>query len=73
MSEQDSATPPGTPPPTPPGPPVGPSAPLAASPAVDRPSRWLPSLIWMIPVLAALIGAWQVVSWVTNKGATVYV
>jgi len=73
MSEQDSATPSATPPPTPPEPPVGPSAPLAASPAIDRPSRWLPSLIWMIPVLAALIGAWQVVSWVTNKGATVYV
>lgn len=73
MSEQDSATPSATPPPTPPEAPVGPSAPLAASPAIDRPSRWLPSLIWMIPVLAALIGAWQVVSWVTNKGATVYV
>jgi len=76
MSEQDSATPPANPPPTPPtppDPPVGPSAPLAASPAIDRPSRWLPSLIWMIPVLAALIGAWQVVSWVTNKGSTVYV
>ena len=65
MSEQDGARPP--------EPPVGPAAPLAASPSVDRPSRWLPSLIWMIPVLAALIGAWQVVSWVTNKGATVYV
>jgi paraquat-inducible protein B len=72
MSEPDSAHAPANPP-TPPEPPVGPSAPLAASPAVDRPSRWLPSLIWMIPVLAALIGAWQVVSWVTNKGATVYV
>jgi paraquat-inducible protein B len=79
MSEQDGGRPPT--PPAPPGPPVeptpgpavGPSAPLAASPAVDRPSRWLPSLIWMIPVLAALIGAWQVISWVTNKGATVYV
>jgi len=73
MSEQDSANSPANPPPTPSEPPVGPSAPLAASPAIDRPSRWLPSLIWMIPVLAALIGAWQVVSWVTNKGATVYV
>jgi paraquat-inducible protein B len=72
MSEPDSAHAPANPP-TPPEPPVGPSAPLAASPAVDRPSRWLPSLIWMIPVLAALIGAWQVVSWVTNKGSTVYV
>jgi paraquat-inducible protein B len=76
MSEQDGVRPPATPgeqpaPAVEPAP--GPSAPLAASPAVDRPSRWLPSLIWMIPVLAALIGAWQVISWVTNKGATVYV
>ncbi len=76
MSEQDGVRPPATPgePPAPAAEPApGPSAPLAASPAVDRPSRWLPSLIWMIPVLAALIGAWQVISWVTNKGATVYV
>ena len=58
MSEQD-----GSPPPT-----------LAApKPAVDRPSRWLPSLIWLIPLLAAVIGAWQVVHWMTNKGSTVYV
>src|SRR5450830_1346951 len=47
---------------------LGPSA-----PAVDRPSRWLPSLIWLIPLLAAVIGAWQVVHWMTNKGPTVYV
>nr|WP_229446412.1 MlaD family protein [Massilia oculi] len=57
MSEPDGARPP-----------QGPS-----SPDVDRPSRWLPSLIWLIPLLAAIIGAWQVVQWVTNKGPTVYV
>lgn len=51
----------------------GASAPRAASPEIDRPSRWLPSLIWLIPLLAAIIGAWQVVSWMTNKGPTVYV
>ena len=68
MSEQEGVRPPAdspggsTPPALPPG-----------RPAVDRPSRWLPSLIWLIPLLAALIGAWQVVHWVTNKGSTVYV
>ncbi len=42
-------------------------------PAVDRPSRWLPSLIWLIPVLAAIIGATQVVNWMTSRGPTVTV
>jgi len=62
MSEQDGARPP-----------QGPAAPGPTSPDVDRPSRWLPSLIWLIPLLAAIIGAWQVVQWMTNKGPTVYV
>ena len=61
MSEQDSAAPPR----------VGIAKP--ALPDVDRPSRWLPSLIWLIPLLAAIIGAWQVLEWMTNKGATVHV
>lgn len=42
-------------------------------PAVERPSRWLPSLIWLIPVLAALIGATQVVNWMTSRGPTITV
>ncbi|WP_338762868.1 MlaD family protein [Massilia sp. METH4] len=42
-------------------------------PAVDRPSRWLPSLIWLIPVVAAIIGATQVVNWMTSRGPTVTV
>ncbi|WBS00571.1 MlaD family protein [Pseudoduganella sp. SL102] len=42
-------------------------------PAVDRPSRWLPSLIWLIPVLAAIIGATQVVNWMTSRGPTITV
>lgn len=62
MSEPDDAGAPRRPPA------LGPS-----SPDVDRPSRWLPSLIWLIPLLAAIIGAWQVVHWMTNKGPTVYV
>ncbi|MBB3221130.1 PqiB family protein [Pseudoduganella umbonata] len=42
-------------------------------PAVDRPSRWLPSLIWLIPVLAAVIGATQVIDWMTSRGPTIVV
>lgn len=42
-------------------------------PAVDRPSRWLPSLIWLIPVLAAVIGATQVINWMTSRGPTIVV
>lgn len=47
--------------------------PLPPQPDVDRPNRWLPSLIWLIPVIAAIIGATQVVNWMTNKGPTITV
>jgi paraquat-inducible protein B len=47
--------------------------PAPYQPDIDRPSRWLPSLIWLIPLLAALIGAFQVVSWLTNKGPEITV
>lgn len=70
MSEKDGAPPPNVPPVQSDAQP-GPSAPPA--PAVDRPNRWLPSLIWLIPLLAALIGAVQIVGWLTNKGPTITV
>lgn len=66
MPEQDGARPP-----HPQEPPAGTDR--ARTPSIDRPSRWLPSLIWLIPLLAALIGAWQVIGWMSNKGPTVYV
>jgi len=47
--------------------------PQAPQPEVDRPSRWLPSLIWLIPLLAAIIGATQVASWLLDKGPTITV
>jgi paraquat-inducible protein B len=50
-----------------------PPNPTPYQPDIDRPSRWLPSLIWLIPLLAALIGAFQVVSWLTNKGPEITV
>lgn len=57
-------------------PPVQPPAPPPAkppSPEVDRPSRWLPSLVWLIPVLAAIVGAVQVANWMANKGPKITV
>ena len=80
MSEQDGARPPAstsTPGPLPPSAdgagPQRPNDPRAPRPAIDRPSRWLPSLIWLIPVLAAIIGAWQVAVWMGNRGPTISV
>jgi len=74
MSEQDGVRPPASsavPPDPSPRPPSVRSA--APTPAIDRPSRWLPSLIWLIPVLAAIIGAWQVAVWLGNQGPTITV
>lgn len=42
-------------------------------PDVDRPSRWLPSLVWLIPLLAAIIGATQVAAWLLDKGPEITV
>jgi paraquat-inducible protein B len=50
-----------------------PQAPQPHQPEVDRPSRWLPSLIWLIPLLAAIIGATQIVGWLFDKGPQITV
>ena len=42
-------------------------------PEVDRASRWLPSLVWLIPLLAALIGAGLAAKSILDKGPTVTV
>ncbi|MGI4849738.1 MAG: intermembrane transport protein PqiB [Janthinobacterium lividum] len=42
-------------------------------PALDQPKRWLPSLVWLIPLLAALIGASLLAKTVLDKGPTVVV
>jgi paraquat-inducible protein B len=49
-----------------------PALPLPA-PTVEKASRWLPSLVWLIPLLAALIGAGLVARSVLDKGPTVTV
>jgi paraquat-inducible protein B len=57
MNDHEGGAPPAVPPP----------------PSVDRPSRWLPSLVWLIPVLAAIVGAVQVANWLADRGPTITV
>jgi paraquat-inducible protein B len=64
MSEQQL---PPAPPPLPPLPPPLPE------PHVDPASRWLPSLVWLVPLLAALIGLGLVVKSIVDQGPTVTV
>ncbi|WP_317205594.1 intermembrane transport protein PqiB [Janthinobacterium sp.] len=49
------------------------AAPLPPEPDVEAASRWLPSLVWLIPLLAALIGAGLVAKSVLDQGPTVNV
>ncbi|SFU31270.1 PqiB family protein [Pseudoduganella namucuonensis] len=42
-------------------------------PRVEQASRWLPSLVWLVPLLAALIGLGLVAKSVVDKGPTVVV
>ena len=48
-------------------------APPLPEPNVEKANRWLPSLVWLIPLLAALIGVALVAKAVIDKGATVTV
>ena len=67
MNDRDGGNAPITPPPQA----EQPRQPL--QPHIDRPSRWLPSLVWLIPLLAAIIGATQVVTWLFDKGPEITV
>ena len=40
-------------------------------PEIEPRSRWLPSLVWVIPLIAALIGIALVIKSVTEKGPTI--
>ncbi|RFP08879.1 MULTISPECIES: intermembrane transport protein PqiB [unclassified Duganella] len=48
-------------------------APPLPEPRVERANRWLPSLVWLIPLLAALIGLALVAKSVMDQGPTVTV
>ncbi|NRR31788.1 MCE family protein [Oxalobacteraceae bacterium] len=52
---------------------IPPALPSLPSPKVERNHRWLPSLVWLIPLLAALIGGALVIRSVLDKGPTVTV
>lgn len=69
MIDQDG----GNAPATQPAPPQARQMPEPPPPQIDKPNRWLPSLIWLIPLLAAIIGATQVVTWLFDKGPAITV
>ncbi len=48
-------------------------APPLPEPTVEKANRWLPSLVWLIPLLAALIGLALVAKSVMDQGPTVTV
>jgi paraquat-inducible protein B len=60
---------------------AGPGGPLGAAdggvpphlpePVVQRTSRWLPSLVWVIPLIAALVGVSLFVKTVLERGPTI--
>ncbi|MFA9216071.1 MAG: intermembrane transport protein PqiB [Sphingomonadaceae bacterium] len=54
-------------------PPSNPPAPALPEPRIDQASRWLPSLVWLVPLLAALIGLGLVVKSIADQGPTVTV
>ncbi|QYD69641.1 MCE family protein [Paraburkholderia edwinii] len=57
-----------TPPDAPRHDPTGPDVP---EPDIDARRRWLPSLVWVIPLIAALIGVALVIQSVYQKGPTI--
>ena len=69
MSDKDG----GEAPVKPPAPSYPPAPAQLPEPDIERASRWLPSLVWLIPLLAALIGAGLVAKSVFDKGPTLTV
>ncbi len=47
--------------------------PLLPEPDVDKSSRWLPSLVWLIPLIAALVGAGLMAKTLLDQGPKVTV
>jgi Paraquat-inducible protein B len=45
--------------------------PNCPDPDIEPRSRWLPSLVWVIPLIAALIGLALVIKSVTERGPTI--
>ncbi|MBV8259652.1 MAG: MCE family protein [Paraburkholderia sp.] len=51
--------------------PKGPTPPNLPEPEIIKPRRWLPSLVWIVPIVAALIGVALVVKSVATRGPTI--
>ncbi|MFT0169832.1 intermembrane transport protein PqiB [Paraburkholderia mimosarum] len=51
--------------------PQGPTPPNLPEPEIIKPRRWLPSLVWIVPIVAALIGVALVVKSVATRGPTI--
>ncbi|RQH04240.1 intermembrane transport protein PqiB [Paraburkholderia dinghuensis] len=49
----------------------GPVPPDLPEPEIVKPRRWLPSLVWIVPLVAALIGVALVVKSVSTRGPTI--
>lgn len=49
----------------------GPLPPNLPEPQIVKPRRWLPSLVWIVPLIAALIGVALVVKSVATRGPTI--
>ncbi|MGO4763015.1 MlaD family protein [Cupriavidus sp. 2KB_3] len=68
MPDTDNATPPLPPPPPPPPPPGG-----LPQPARRKPARWLPSLVWLIPIVAAVVGISLLINTLASRGPDITV
>lgn len=66
MPDTDNATPPlpPLPPPPPPPPPPG---------GLPQPARWLPSLVWLIPIVAAVVGISLLINTLASRGPDITV
>ncbi|HEY1610302.1 MAG TPA: MlaD family protein [Paraburkholderia sp.] len=49
----------------------GPLPPELPEPDIVPPRHWLPSLVWIVPLVAALVGITLVIHSVTNRGPTI--
>lgn len=50
-----------------------PSPDALPKPTVTRRRNWLPSLIWLIPIVAALVGLWLVAKILRERGPEIYI
>lgn len=64
MPDADNAAPPLPPPPPPGGLP---------QPARRKPARWLPSLVWLIPIVAAVVGISLLINTLASRGPDITV